>query len=189
MAERKKSREKARRTERRATRASRTSAASGRAAGALRSSAAARGRRKQGEPMEAGPTASARRDAVAPLGSDEQTGPPGEPQHTPSPPAVAAEALRSGVVPHAIPPSPHDQAVPGDAAAIKAGDPDDDALRNEYVGEETPGGSTPTPDQSDVDEIGRAYGVQDEDSGELRTSTEIMEGRDRRRRGADTKRG
>ncbi len=138
--------------------------------------------------MEAGPTASARRDAVAPLGSDEQLRPPGEPQHTPSPTAVAAEALRSGVVPNAIPPSPHDQAVPGDAA-IKAGDPDDDTLRNEYVGEETPGGSTPTPDQSDVDDIGRAFGVQEEDSGELRTSTEVLHRRDQRRRGGDFDKG
>ena len=28
-----------------------------------------------------------------------------------------------------------------------------------------PGGSTPTPDQNDVDEIGRAYGLQEEDNG------------------------
>ena len=170
MAGRKKSKGKARPTERRAARARRASAASG------------RGR-------EAGPTASARRDAVAPLGSEEQLGPPGEPQHTPSATAVAAEALRSGVVPNAIPRSPDEQAIPGEAGPIKAGDPDDDTLRNEYVGEETPGGSTPTPDQSEVDEIGRAFGVQEEDSGELRTSTEVLERRDQRRRGGDFGKG
>jgi hypothetical protein len=49
------------------------------------------------------------------------------------------------------------------------------------VGENTPGGSTPTPDQNEVDEIGRAYGLQDEDNGSLRTSTEVLEKRDRHR--------
>jgi hypothetical protein len=62
-----------------------------------------------------------------------------------------------------------------------AGDPDDDGLANEYVGEDIPGGSTPTPDQNEVDEIGRAYGLQDEDNGSLRTSTEVLTKRDRRR--------
>ena len=75
-----------------------------------------------------------------------------------------------------------------EAERIRVGDPDDDALSNEYVGDDTPGGSTPTPDQGNVDDIGRAYGLQDEDSGELRTSTELMETRDRRRRGLALKR-
>jgi hypothetical protein len=64
---------------------------------------------------------------------------------------------------------------------MRAGDPDDDGLANEYVGEDIPGGSTPTPDQNEVDEIGRAYGLQDEDNGSLRTSTEVLEKRDRHR--------
>jgi Family of unknown function (DUF6335) len=49
------------------------------------------------------------------------------------------------------------------------------------VGEETPGGSTPTPDQNNVDEIGRAYGLQDEDTGALRSGGEVLERRDRHR--------
>jgi len=106
-----------------------------------------------------------------------------EPAHASSPTAVAAEALRTGVVPYAVPRDRDDDAIPGEAERIRAGDPDDETLGNEYVGEETPGGSTPTPDQGNVDDIGRAYGVQEEDSGELRTSTEVMEGRDQRRRG------
>ena len=69
----------------------------------------------------------------------------------------------------------HRGRIPHEGERIRVGDPDDDSLRNEYVGEETPGGSTPTPDQSDVDEIGLAYGVQDEDSGELRTSCEVLD--------------
>jgi hypothetical protein len=163
-------------------RPSRSSAASGRMSGALRDDASVRGRHQnEDDALEAGPTTSARRDAVAPLGEGER-GAGDEPEHTPSGTAVAAEAIRSGVVPNAVPRSPDDEAIPGEGEIIKAGDPDDETLRNEYVGEETPGGSTPTPDQSNVDDIGRAFGVQEEDSGELRTSTEILEARDERRR-------
>jgi uncharacterized protein DUF6335 len=62
------------------------------------------------------------------------------------------------------------------------GDPDDDSIANEYVGEETPGGSNPTPDQSGLDEIGRAYGLQDEDSGgALHSGAEVLHRRDRHR--------
>ena len=91
---------------------------------------------------------------------------------------MAAEALRTGVLPlrwrsrHAF---------VGVADAIRFGDPDDDALANEYVGEDTPGGSSPTPDQSNVDEIGRAYGLQEEDTGALRSSAEVLARRDRHR--------
>ncbi len=102
--------------------------------------------------------------------------------------AVAAEALRTGIIPHAVARRADDRAIPGEAEAIRVGDPDDEALSNEYVGEDTPGGSTPTPDQANVDEIGRVYGVQDEDSGWLRTSSELMDGRDRRRRGGASRR-
>lgn len=64
---------------------------------------------------------------------------------------------------------------------MRVGDPDDSWLLNEYVGEETPGGSTPTPDQNDVDAIGRVYGLQEEDSGALRSSAEVLARRDRHR--------
>jgi Family of unknown function (DUF6335) len=155
--------------------------------GALRSTASVRVRHTTDEPLDAGRTASARRASAT--GGDLVERPRGgEPEHTPSPTAVAAEALRSGVVPNAVPRNPDDESIPGEGERIRVGDPDDEALRNEYVGEETPGGSTPTPDQSNVDDIGRAYGVQDEDSGELRTSAEIMERRDERRRGVGGKR-
>jgi hypothetical protein len=95
-----------------------------------------------------------------------------------SPTAIALEALRTGVLPpttrarhHEI---PHDE-------SILAGDPDDHALANEYVGEETPGGTASTPDQNGVDEIGRAYGLQEEDSGALRSSYEVLHRRDVKR--------
>ncbi len=104
-------------------------------------------------------------------------------RHDPSPTAVAVAALRTGVVPNAVPARSADRALPGEGRKLLVGDPDDDSLRNGYVGEETPGGSTPTPDQSDVDEIGLAYGIKEEDSGELRMSAEVLDRRDRRRRG------
>jgi hypothetical protein len=94
-----------------------------------------------------------------------------------SPTAVAAEALRTGVLP------PHvrrRQEIPREED-ILVGDPDDLALANEYVGEDTPGASTPTPDQNGVDEIGRAYGLQEEDTGVLRSGAEVLDRRDRRR--------
>jgi hypothetical protein len=71
--------------------------------------------------------------------------------------------------------------LPGEDETIRVGDPDDDALANEYVGEDTSGGSTPTPDQNSVDDIGRAYGVQEEDAGPLRLSAELLARRDRHR--------
>jgi hypothetical protein len=93
--------------------------------------------------------------------------------------AFAAEALRTGVLPAAVP--RRVSRIPHEDETMKVGDPDDDGLANEYVGDELPGGSTPTPDQSVVDEIGRAYGVQDGDSGALRTSSEVLDRRDRHR--------
>jgi hypothetical protein len=92
--------------------------------------------------------------------------------------AVAAEALRSGILPSTW---RCREAIPHETDRIRVGDPDDDALANEYVGENTPGGSTSTPDQNDVDEIGRVYGLQEEDIGELRSSGEVLGRRDRRR--------
>lgn len=95
-----------------------------------------------------------------------------------SPTAIAAEALRTGV----MPPSPRVRSdIPGEDETIRVGDPDDNSLANEYVGVDTPGGSTPTPDQSNVDEIGRVYGLQDEDSGALRSGAEVLARRDRHR--------
>jgi hypothetical protein len=94
-----------------------------------------------------------------------------------SPTAVAAEALRTGVLPTT---GKREAEIPNEQE-ILAGDPDDEMLANEYSGENTPGGSSSTPDQNDVDEIGRAYGLQDEDSGELHSGGEVLERRDRHR--------
>jgi len=93
-----------------------------------------------------------------------------------SPTAIAAEALRTGLIPATA--GRRREAIPRDEA-MRVGDPDDSTLANEYVGEETPGGSSPTPDQNDVDEIGRAYGLQEEDNGALRSAAEVLQRRDR----------
>ncbi len=93
--------------------------------------------------------------------------------------AVAAEALRTGVLP--LTPPKRRQAIPKEDETIRVGDPDDDSLANEYVGEETPGGTAPTPDQNSVDDIGRAYGLQEEDTGALRSAGEVLARRDRHR--------
>jgi hypothetical protein len=99
-----------------------------------------------------------------------------EGRHAPSPTAIAAEALRTGVLPARSRPE-----TPREDETILVGDPDDDSLANQYVGDETPGGSAPTPDQNGVDAIGRVYGLQEEDSGALRSSGEILDRRDRKR--------
>lgn len=92
--------------------------------------------------------------------------------------AVTAETLRTGVFP--LPVAPRHDEIPHENR-ILAGDPDDDAIENEYSGENVPGGSAPTPDQNLVDDIGRAYGLEEEDSGDLHSAAEILERRDRHR--------
>jgi hypothetical protein len=66
-------------------------------------------------------------------------------------------------------------------ARLTAGDVDADWQRAGDVGEEAAGGSVATPDQDRVDEIGRALGVPQGPDAEVRTSAEILEGRDRNR--------
>ena len=100
--------------------------------------------------------------------------------HYPSPTAVAAEALRTGVAPQPKTPLAPVE-IPKEGRLLQVGDPDDSPLNNAYVGDETPGGTMPTPDQDRVDDIGRAYGVQEADSGALGTTAEILDERDRHR--------
>jgi hypothetical protein len=92
---------------------------------------------------------------------------------------VALEALRTGVLPDRA--RPVREEIPHEDTTIRVGDPDDSVLGNEYVGDETPGGSASTPDQNGVDEIGRAYGLQEEDSGALQSAGEVLRRRDRHR--------
>ena len=63
---------------------------------------------------------------------------------------------------------------------LTGGDVDADWEDAYSVGDETPGGDNPTPDQDRVDDIGRALGVQYQDNEELRSSDKIAD-RDRHR--------
>ena len=94
--------------------------------------------------------------------------------------AVAAEAMRTGVVP-GVPGRGRRTEIPHEDETLRMGDPDESALNNEFGGEDTPGGSSPTPDQNNVDEIGRAYGLQEEDASVLRSGAEVLSRRDRHR--------
>jgi hypothetical protein len=86
------------------------------------------------------------------------------------------ETLRSGVAP-----APEEPSIPGrEGLVVRMGDPDVDPLQNEYAGEESPGATTPTPDQNLLDATGRAYGVEEVEGGPLRTSAEILDKRDRK---------
>jgi hypothetical protein len=99
--------------------------------------------------------------------------------HQPSATAIAAEAMRTGVAPHSA--YSDGAEIPQEEERLRMGDPDVHTLDAAYVGDEVAGGDMPTPDQDRVDDIGRAYGVSELDSGELRTSAEILTRRDRRR--------
>jgi hypothetical protein len=92
---------------------------------------------------------------------------------------VAAEAIRTGVLPQ--PRVRRRDEIPREDDTMRVGDPDDSSLENEYVGDALPGGDAPTPDQNGVDDIGRAYGLQEEDVGPLRSVAEILARRDRKR--------
>jgi hypothetical protein len=63
---------------------------------------------------------------------------------------------------------------------MTAGDVDADWEDAYAVGDEAPGGDNPTPDQDRVDDIGKALGVEYEDSEELKAADKITE-RDRHR--------
>jgi hypothetical protein len=69
----------------------------------------------------------------------------------------------------------------GVAPVLSGGDVDADWTRAESSGEETVGGSEPTPDQDIVDELARALGVEQESDAEFRTTDEILRERDRLR--------
>ncbi len=64
---------------------------------------------------------------------------------------------------------------------LTAGDVDADWQNAEESGDETPGGHAMTPGQDNVDEIGRALGIEFQDNQELRTHTEVLAKRDRHR--------
>jgi len=64
--------------------------------------------------------------------------------------------------------------------SITGGDLDADWQSAAFSGDEAPGGDNPTPDQNVVDDIGRAVGLEHQDTEELRGVDAIAK-RDRRR--------
>lgn len=119
-----------------------------------------------------------------------------EPPHATSLSGLVGEALAAEVVPDAaeagelraagrLPEEAGRDPVDGDEGdgdpRLSAGDPDADCMENVFSGEEIVGSDNPLPDQNNVDDIGRAYGLTDEDNGALRTSEELLARRDQRR--------
>jgi hypothetical protein len=70
---------------------------------------------------------------------------------------------------------------PAVLAVLTGGDLDADVTRAWDSGDEAVGGSTATPDQDIVDELGRALGVEQESDAEVWTAREILGERDRHR--------
>jgi len=64
---------------------------------------------------------------------------------------------------------------------LTGGDVDADWQHADSIGEEAPGGTVTTPGQDVVDDIGRALGVPRAPDEAFRPSSEILEGRDRKR--------
>src|SRR5438034_887569 len=68
----------------------------------------------------------------------------------------------------------------GMSPEIISGDLDVDVEDAYFTGEASPGGDNPTPDQDVVDDIGKALGVEYEDSEELKASDKVTQ-RDKHR--------
>jgi hypothetical protein len=88
----------------------------------------------------------------------------------------SASAARSGREELREREAEHTEAGPG----VTAGDVDADWGSAYAVGDEAPGGDNPTPDQDIVDDIGRALGVEYQDTEELKGADKIAD-RDRHR--------
>ena len=68
----------------------------------------------------------------------------------------------------------------GMSASITGGDVDVDLEDAYFTGDEAPGGDNPTPDQDIVDDIGKALGVEYQDTEELKAVDKVT-ARDRKR--------
>lgn len=116
--------------------------------------------------------------AAVALPADEPAAAPNDEEPILSTPTSFTLDLRHARAPEALEEPP--VADPDSALTLAAGDRD---VRWEVaagVGDETPGGDNPTPDQDVVDLIGRSLGVEYDDNEELRGADKIAE-RDRHR--------
>ena len=66
------------------------------------------------------------------------------------------------------------------APSITGGDVDVDVQNAYFTGDEVPGGDNPAPDEEVVDEIGKALGIEYQDSEELKSTDKVIE-RDKHR--------
>lgn len=100
-----------------------------------------------------------------------------EPRHQVSLTGAAADALRLGAVQAWL------EVRPDEDALFRAGDPDLDASTAEASGEDAPGSSNASPDDSDIDDVGALYGVADSDGGPegLVLGDDLIAERDRHR--------
>jgi hypothetical protein len=122
-----------------------------------------------------------KRKHVLNLGRDRRRVPDDDDVISPTPPSSlgldrSASAARSGRQELRERYDKHTETSP----ALTGGDVDADWESAYSVGDEAPGGDNPTPDQSVVDEIGAAVGVEYDDNEELEGADRIQE-RDRHR--------
>ena len=68
----------------------------------------------------------------------------------------------------------------GMGSSIAGGDVDVDVENAYFTGDEAPGGDNPAPDEEVVEEIGRALGIEYQDSEELKPTDKVLE-RDKHR--------
>lgn len=86
------------------------------------------------------------------------------------------------VVPNVVAPLAHHvEELTETSPRLTGGDIDADWDRASSIGDEAVGGSTATPDQDVVDELGAALGVPQEPDAEVMTTGEILRERDRHR--------
>jgi hypothetical protein len=87
------------------------------------------------------------------------------------------DALQTGLSPLDL----DDEEIPGQDGVLSGGDPDVDPLDMEYSGDEAAGGSNSSPDNNDVDAIGRLYGITQADAHGLVLGDDLIAPRDRAR--------
>ena len=98
-----------------------------------------------------------------------------EPPHQASLTSAAIDALQLGAVRDG--PRLHAD----EDELLQAGDPDLDAMLAATSGEDAPGSSNPSPDDSAIDEVGELYGVEQTDPDGLVLGEEQIAARDRHR--------
>ena len=100
-----------------------------------------------------------------------------EPQQYISVTSMMDDALQSGISPLVQ----QDEEIPGEDDVLSGGDPDVDPLEVEYSGDEAAGGSNSSPDNNNVDAIGRLYGITQADTNGLVLGDDLIAPRDKHR--------